>query len=375
MSGGVGGPVCFAVVTGGGTSGHVLPALAVAEGLVAAGHEPVTIHYIGAERGIERRLVPPTPFPCTFLDVIGLQRRLDRTNLMFPVKLARATVGAFRLLRQLRPRVVVSVGGYASLPAVLSARLLRIPIVVVSYDRRPGQSSRLTARFAAACAVAFPDSPLPRARYTGAPLRQAILAVDPVRDRDAARHALGLPLDRFVVAVTGGSLGSGVLNDAVAGMVIACGNRQDIAVRHIVGERFLLEASSSARAGDAGILYQVIGYEEQMPLVYAAADLVVARAGASTIAELAAVGVPSILVPWAGAAEDHQTDNAGVLGDVGAALVLAESDLSADRLLSEIDRLAGDRTGLAAMARAARALGEAHRSNALVALVDEVAAG
>ena len=271
---GRGAPTCFAVVTGGGTSGHVLPALAIAEGLVAAGHEPATIHYIGAQRGIETRLVPPTPFPHTFLDVIGLQRRLDRSNLLFPLKLVRATARAFRLLRRLRPRVVVSVGGYASLPAVIAARLLRTPVVVVSYDRRPGQSSRLTARFAAASAVAFPDSPLPRARYTGAPLRQAILAVDPARDRDAARGALGLPLDRFVVAVSGGSLGSGVLNEAVAGLVAAGASRQDLAVRHIVGERFLGQASS-ARAGDSGILYQVIGYEEQMPLVYAAADVVV----------------------------------------------------------------------------------------------------
>ncbi len=366
-------PTCFAVVTGGGTSGHVLPALAIAEGLVAAGHEPATIHYVGAQRGIETRLVPPTPFPHTFLDVIGLQRRLDRSNLVFPVKLVRATGHAFRLLRRLRPRVVVSVGGYASLPAVIAARLLRTPVVVVSYDRRPGQSSRLTARFAAASAVAFPDSPLPRARYTGAPLRQAILAVDPARDRDAARVALGLPLDRFVVAVSGGSLGSGVLNEAVAGLVAAGASRQDLAVRHIVGERFLGQASS-ARAGDSGILYQVIGYEEQMPLVYAAADVVVARAGASTIAELAAVGVASILVPWAGAAEDHQTDNARVLGDPGAAVVVAERELSADRLLAEIDGLAGDPVRRAEMARAARELGEVHRSNALVALVDEVAA-
>ena len=153
-------PTCFAVVTGGGTSGHVLPALAIAEGLVAAGHEPATIHYIGAERGIETRLVPPTAFPHTFLDVIGLQRRLDRSNLLFPLKLVSATANALRLLRRLRPRVVVSVGGYASLPAVIAARLLRTRSSPSATTAVP-QSSRLTARFAAASAVAFPDSPLP----------------------------------------------------------------------------------------------------------------------------------------------------------------------------------------------------------------------
>ncbi|MGD9702070.1 MAG: undecaprenyldiphospho-muramoylpentapeptide beta-N-acetylglucosaminyltransferase [Acidimicrobiia bacterium] len=363
---------CFAVVTGGGTSGHVLPALAIAEGLVAAGHDPPSIHYVGARRGIETRLLPPTPFPHTFLDVIGLQRRLAASNLVFPLKLAGATATAFRLLRRLRPEVVVSVGGYASLPAVISAWLLRIPIVVVSYDRRPGQSSRLAARIAAASAVAFPDASLPRARYTGAPLRQSILAVDPSRDRDAARRALDLPLDRFVVVVVGGSLGSGVLNDAVSGLVDRWSDRRDLAVRHIVGERFLGRAAS-ARGGDTGILYQVIGYEEEMPLVYAAADVVVARAGASTIAELAAVGVPAILVPWAGAAEDHQTANANALGEPGAAIVVPEAELSGERLLAEVDALAGDPARLAAMARIARSLGEVHRSNGLVRLVEEVA--
>jgi UDP-N-acetylglucosamine--N-acetylmuramyl-(pentapeptide) pyrophosphoryl-undecaprenol N-acetylglucosamine transferase len=363
----------FAVVTGGGTSGHVLPALAVAEGLVAAGHDPASIHYIGARRGIETRLLPPTPYPHTFLDVIGLQRRLERSNLAFPFKLLRAAVQAARLLGRLRPRVIVSVGGYASLPAVLAGWVRRIPIVVVSYDRRPGQSSRLTARIAAAAAVAYPDSPLPRARCTGAPLRRSVLAVDRVGDRAAARAALGLPEDRFVVAVLGGSLGSGVLNDAVAGLVEHVAARHDLAVRHVVGERFL-DRASPARTGEAGILYQVIGYEEHMPLVYAAADLLVTRAGASTIAELAAVGVPAIVVPWAGAAEDHQTANARSLGDHGAAVVVPEAECSAERLATEIDALAGDPARLQALAVAAWAQGEAHRSDALARLIDEVAA-
>ena len=202
----------FAVVTGGGTSGHVLPALAVAEGLVATGHDPAAIHYIGAQRGIETRLLPETPFPHTFLDVVGLQRSLSRRNLGFVPKMYSARRRALVLLEDLRPHVVVSVGGYASMPAVLAAAKLDIPIVVVSYDLRPGRASALAARRAAACAVAFPDSPLPRATLTGAPVRQEILGIDRRRDRAAARHRLGLPADRFVVAVMGGSQGSGALN-------------------------------------------------------------------------------------------------------------------------------------------------------------------
>ena len=365
----------FAIVAGGGTAGHVLPALAVAEALVDRGHPLADLHYVGAQRGIETRLVPPTGLPHTFFDVVGLQRRLDRTNLGFGPKLRRATRDAAVLLRERRPRVVVSVGGYASLPAVLAARRLGIPIVVVSYDRRPGRASQLAARFAAASAVAFPGSRLPRARLTGAPLRRAVLEVDPARDRAAARDALAVPQDRFVVLVAGGSLGSAVLNDAVRGVVDRARDRTDLAVRHVVGERFLdaEDASANGGTGRDGILYAVVGYEERMPQAYAAADLVVARAGASTVAELAAIGVPSILVPWPGAAADHQTDNARSLAEVGAAVLLPEAELTAARLAEEIDRLEADPGALVAMAAAARTAGEIHHSGRLALLIEEVA--
>ncbi len=274
----------FAVITGGGTAGHVVPALAVAEALVDRGHAVGEIHYVGAQRGIETRLVPPTGHPCTFLDVIGLQRRVDRSNLSFGPKLARAERRAEALLGAVRPRVVVSVGGYASLPTVLAARRARIPIVNISYDRRPGRATQLAAKLAAVTAVSFEGSVLPRARLTGAPLRRSVLAVDRARDRSGARQALGLPADRFVMIVVGGSLGSGTLNGVVAGFVADQRRRDDLAVRHVVGERFLGEAATlddlgaGANEGAAGILYQVIGFEDRMPQAYAAADVVLARA-------------------------------------------------------------------------------------------------
>jgi undecaprenyldiphospho-muramoylpentapeptide beta-N-acetylglucosaminyltransferase len=363
----------YAFITGGGTAGHVLPALAVAEALVDRGHAVEDVHYVGAQRGIETRLVPPTGHPATFLDVVGFQRRLDRANVAFPAKLARAERQAEALLAADRPRVVVSVGGYASLPTVLAARRRRIPIVAVCYDRRPGRATQLTARFAAASAVAFEGSGLPRARLTGAPLRRAVLAVDRERDRSAARRRLGLPEDRFVVLVVGGSLGSAALNTVVGELVRARRERDDLAVRHLVGERYAEGMGARAMATPHGILYQVIGYEEHMPEAYAAADLVVSRAGASTVAELAAVGLPSILVPWPGAAADHQTDNAKVLSEVAAAVLLPEPALTAGRLASEIDALAGDPPRLAAMAVAARAAGAVHRSGRLAGLIEEVA--
>ena len=360
----------FAIVTGGGTAGHVLPALAVAEALVATGHEPSTIHYVGARRGIETRLLPDTPFPHTFLDVSGLQRRVTRRNLGFLPKLVRSARAATRLLRDLRPRVVVSVGGYASLPAVLAARRLRIPIVVVSYDRFPGRASRFAARHAAACAVAFPDSPLPRATVTGAPLRRAVLDVERRRDAATARAALGLPPDRFVVAVMGGSQGSGILNDAVVAMLESRVADRGLAIRHAVGERFASDAPA-ARDGRAGVLYQPVAYEPDMPLVYAAADVLVGRGGASTVHEVAATGVPAILVPWTGATEDHQTANVAWLADAGGAVLLPERRI--DELVTIIERLRSDGAAREALGDQARAMGEVHRSGALAVLVEAVA--
>lgn len=364
---------CFAVVTGGGTAGHVLPALAVADGLVAAGHDRSEVHYLGAQRGIETRLVPPSGYAHTFLDVVGFQRSLSRRNLSFVPKMLRARRAALALLRDLRPAVVVSVGGYASMPAVFAANRLDIPVVVVSYDKRPGRASALAAKKAVAVAAAFPDSPLPRATLTGAPLRRSIVELDRGRDRGEARRLLGVRDDRFLIAVTGGSQGSGVLNAAVASVVETSAGDAGLAVRHVVGERFVTDAAP-ARDGSAGILYQVIGYEEHMPAVYAAADLLIGRGGASTVCEVAATGIPSILVPWAGAAEDHQTGNVRWLSDEGAAVLVPESSVSGERLGTEIARLRADAEARSALAAAAYRLGDVHRSGRLVALIEEAAA-
>ncbi len=361
---------CFAVVAGGGTAGHVLPALAVAEALVAAGHEPGEIHYIGATRGFETSVLPGTPYPHTFYDVVGVQRRVSRTNAAFIPKLTRATRSAMRLFTRLQPKVVVSVGGYASLPAVLAARRRRVPVVVVSYDRRPGLASRLAARRAAASAVAYPDSTLPRSEVTGAPLRQEILDVHRDTDGPAARRELGVPADRFLVAVMGGSLGSAALNAAVADLVQRWSADTGLAIRHAVGERFVADAAP-ARNGSDGILYDVVGFESQMPRVYAAADLFVGRGGASTVAEVAATGMPSILVPWPAAAEDHQTENVRWLSDRAAAVHLPEARLG--ELGAQIQRLRTDAEARRALGAAAAEAGAVHHSGALAELIERVA--
>lgn len=358
------------VIAGGGTAGHVLPGLAVAEALVAAGVARADVHIVGDRKGMEAELVPAAGFPMTLYDLRNFPRTLTIGHLRAAGKLVVAVVRAVGLLGRLRPRVVLSVGGYASVPTVLAARLRRVPVVALSYDALPGKASRLAARIAVATAVAFPDSPLPRPVLTGAPLRAEVLAVDRDRDRDAARGALGLPLDRQVVGVVGGSLGSLALIEVVRELSTRWAGRRDLAIRVVTGNRWVDRAPPATDGGD-GLLLQVVPFERHMELLYAAVDVLVARAGATTVAEIAAVGVPSVLVPWPLATEDHQTANARWLADVGGAVLLPEAELAA-RVGPELERLLtspGDRTHLAT---AARTVGRRDAAAAVAALVLKV---
>ncbi len=370
--GGTTGGGTFAVVTGGGTSGHVLPALAIADALVAAGHERSAVHYVGGEHGAEVALLAATDYPATFLDVVGLQRSVSRRNLAFVPKLWRAVRVAKRLLRELQPAVVVNVGGYASFPATYAARREKVPYVVVSWDHRPGLVSRLMARGAAACAVADAGSTLPRATVTGAPMRAEMVGLDRAASRVQARKQLGLPSDRFVVAVVCGSLGAGAVNAVVSETVDRIGERTDLAMYHVVGERFLNQAAPSSD-GESGILYRVVGYEAQMAQLYAAADLLVTRAGAGTLAEITTVGAPAIVVPWPDAAENHQLANAKLLADQGAVVLIEQDAFTVDRLVAEIEKYVSAPTELAELAKHARVAGALHRSGKLTALIEEVA--
>jgi undecaprenyldiphospho-muramoylpentapeptide beta-N-acetylglucosaminyltransferase len=367
----------FAVIAGGGTAGHVVPGLAVAHALVARGHARESIRYVGSERGIEARLVPAAGFPLTLLPGRGIQRRLTvesvGENLGALVGLGRAGVEALSLLRAERPRAVVSLGGYASVPCAAAAVALRVPIVVQEQNAVPGAANRLVARFARASAVAFPDTPLPRATVTGNPVRPEVLAVDRTGGQSAARGSLGLPSDRRVVAVVGGSLGALRLNRAVLDALPRWGGRADLSVYHVVGERDWELVTGALRDAPprAGLDYRPIRYEDRMPLLLAAADVFVCRAGATTVSELTAVGVPAVLVPLPTAPGDHQTANARVLANAGAAVLVADGQLDGARLGAEVDALLADPERLAGMGKAAAALGRRDAAERVAALVEE----
>jgi len=362
----------WAVIAGGGTAGHVLPGLAVARALVARGRPREDIHFVGSQRGLEARLVPEAGFRVTLLPGRGIQRRLTVANVGAAWGLLRALVEGIVLVRRERPAVVVVLGGYASVACVLGAVLWRVPIVVTEQNARAGAANRLAGRFAKACAVPFDETDLPRRVVTGNPVRPEVLAVDRTAHRAAARAALGLPDDRTVVAVVTGSLGSRRVNDAVWGALPRWAARRDLAVRHVLGTRDHDAGPPPVPALPAGgLVYQAVRYEDHMDQVLAAADLLVSRSGGTTVAELAEVGLASVLVPFPAAPRDHQTANAGPLVRAGAAIMVPDDDLDAERLLAEVDPLLDDPERLVAMGAAARSLAHPDAADRVADLVEE----
>ncbi len=362
----------YAIVAGGGTAGHVVPGLAIAEELVRRGVPREQVHYVGSSRGIETRLVPDAGFPLTVLPGRGIQRRLTLANVGAILGLVSAVLTGIRLVRRLRPAVVVGLGGYASVPCVIGAVLWRVPIVVAEQNAVPGLANRLAGRFAKACAVSFDGTDLPRATWTGNPVRPEVVALAATgdADRQAARTRLDLPADRAVLAVFGGSLGARRINDAVADAVSQWSGRADLAVRHVTGTRDHAEMLERVTLpADALLTHQLVAYEDDMPSVYAAADLVLCRAGASSVAELAVAGVPAVLVPLPGAPGDHQAANAAALVDAGAAVLVPDSELDGDCVVATVGRLLDEPGRLAEMARSAAHVA---RPDAAAAVVDRV---
>ncbi|MGD9794669.1 MAG: glycosyltransferase [Acidimicrobiia bacterium] len=368
------------VLAGGGTAGHVMPALAIAEALVAAGRPRELVGFVGSQRGMESTLIPAAGYRFDALPLRNFSRQRSLTAIVGNVRAAGAQLaalaGSWKLVGRRSTAAVVSVGGYASVPPVLAAWIKRVPVLAVSYDAHAGLASRLAGRIAVANAVAFAPPALPRARVTGAPVRPSLLAVDRVNGRGAARAALDIAPGRFFVFVVGGSLGSGTLNTATEEFVAANAARTDLAVRQVVGERNLATAPPSRSGIDDngmpnGIVHQVIGFESHMDVALTAADVVIARAGASTVAELAALAVPSVLIAWPDAAADHQRANARWLANAGAAIAIEDAEWNGARMTRVVDGLRSSPTDLDAMASAARSLDARHGAERIAELIEE----
>jgi UDP-N-acetylglucosamine--N-acetylmuramyl-(pentapeptide) pyrophosphoryl-undecaprenol N-acetylglucosamine transferase len=365
----------YAMLAGGGTAGHVIPGLAIAAALVERGHPRDTLVFVGSEHGIETSLVPEAGYPYVGLPGRGIQRRLTFANVKAAIALVRAVFMGIGLVRRQRPRVVVVVGGFASVACTIGAILWRVPIVVTEQNARAGAANRLAGLFAKAAAVPFPDTDLPRKVIAGNPVRPEILAIDRERDRDSARRQLGLPTERTVIAVFSGSLGARTINDVVRQLLALWRDRRDLAIRHVIGTRDWDELGSPPPLPDDGLCYQAVRYEDRMELLLAAADIAITRAGGNTVAELAVAGVPALLVPLPIAPRDHQTANAAVLVRVGGAILVPDHELTAERVRSELEPVLADPNRLHAMSEAVRTVAYRDAADRVARLVEEHARG
>ena len=350
------------LIAGGGTGGHLMPALALARAAVDAGHEAVLV---GAERGLEAQILPHHPFRFHLLPIEPLYRHAWWRNLRWPVIAVRAWRAAGRVLAAERPAIVVGTGGYAAAPVVWRAQRAGIPTALQEANAFPGLATRLLARGARQIHLAFPEA---RAHLKGGAATEVFVTGNPVRppepgDRGAALAEFGLSSDRPTVLVIGGSQGARALNEAVAG-ALAQGSLSAVNVLWGTG---LAHHARYARFETPGQVV-VRGFIDPIAPAYRAADLVVSRAG-GTVAELCAWGKASVLVPLPTAAADHQMFNARALADANAAVLLPESELTPAALASVVTSLVADRGRLASLADAARRRGHPDAARAIMSRI------
>jgi UDP-N-acetylglucosamine--N-acetylmuramyl-(pentapeptide) pyrophosphoryl-undecaprenol N-acetylglucosamine transferase len=352
------------MIAGGGTGGHVIPALAIAGALKSA--YAAEICFIGTAKGMETRLVPQAGYPLELIDVGQLNRVSLATQLKTMVALPRGIFHCLDLLRRWQPQVVVGVGGYASGPAMLAALLRRLPTLAFEPNAVPGLANRLIGKRISAAAVNFAPTLayFRNAELTGIPVRAEFFALAPRPPESAPR-----------LLVMGGSQGARALNqrmpeiaqallDAVPGLTIL----------HQAGARHAESTEAAyAASGAPADRWRVQAFLEDMPSQFAASDLILARSGASTVAELAASGKPSLLVPFPQAADDHQRKNAEVLVAGGAATMLLEQDMTATRLLDELAGLLKDRQKLQEMAARTRAFAHPRAAARIAEVVSTLA--
>jgi len=348
------------MIMAGGTGGHIFPGLAVAKVLRERG---VPVTWLGADGAMETRLVPQHDIPIDTLAIGGLRGKGKLALIGAPLRLLRAIRAAGFLIRDRQPRAVIAFGGFASGPGGIAARLHGLPLLVHEQNRAPGMTNRVLSRFARRVLAGFPGSFAQREETVGNPVRAEIAAITPPELRLANRQG---PLRLLVL---GGSQGARVLNNAVPTALAALGAGMPVQVRHQSGEK--LHAEALQAYADAGVQASVEPFIADMAEAFAWADLVVCRSGASTLAELCAVGVGSVLVPFAAAVDDHQTRNAEYLVERGAAVLLKQDETLATQLEGVLRDLSENSARRMQMANAARALAKVDAAERIADIILE----
>jgi UDP-N-acetylglucosamine--N-acetylmuramyl-(pentapeptide) pyrophosphoryl-undecaprenol N-acetylglucosamine transferase len=347
------------MIMAGGTGGHVFPALAVADHLRELGWR---VTWLGARTGMEATLVPKHGYEMVWVRFSGLRGKGFVAKLLLPLNLLVAFWQSLRALRAHRPDVVLGMGGYIAFPGGMMAALVGRPLAIHEQNSIAGLANRVLAAVADRVLVAFPHA-LPKATFVGNPVRVAIARVAPPAERFAHRSG---PLRLLVV---GGSLGAAALNEIVPQALALLPPEARPTVTHQSGVRHI----EALRAGyaRAGVAATAVAFIDDMARAYADADLVICRAGATTVAELAAAGVAAILVPFPFAVDDHQTTNARYLADAGAGVLVQQRDLTPERLAELLGGLPRER--LLVMANLARALGKPDATRAVAEACLELA--
>lgn len=352
------------LLAGGGTAGHVNPLLAVADGLRERSVAD-TVLVLGTREGLEARLVPERGYELVFVDKVPFPRRPNRAAMSFPTRFRRAVAQVRAIIRERGVDVVIGFGGYASAPAYIAARRERIPFVVHEANAKPGLANVLGARSAAGIGVAFEGTPLRGATVVGMPLRREVVTLDRPGTRIEAAAFFGLDATRPTLLVFGGSLGALRLNEAFGGAyadVLAAGWQ----LLHVTGERSEL-ADPNANG------YTMLRYVDRMDLAFAIADVVVSRAGAATVSEISALGIPAVYVPYA-VGNGEQRHNAASAVAAGAALIIDDADFTAGAVRERLVPLLADRAQIEAMAAAAASIGTRTGTENVIAMVDGVLA-
>jgi UDP-N-acetylglucosamine--N-acetylmuramyl-(pentapeptide) pyrophosphoryl-undecaprenol N-acetylglucosamine transferase len=349
--------VTSVVIGAGGTGGHIYPGLATADAIRAARPDSQIV-FVGTKRGLEGRLIPQAGYELVTVDMLPLNTNLRWRLAFFPFSIVRSTVQTLRTLRERKADVVLGMGGYPSVPAVLAAWLARVPRIIHESNATPGLANRFVSRFAPNIALAFREGGrnLPRHRDTrlvGMPISESLAAFDRDALREEARAHFNLKDGERMVLVSGGSLGAVRLSRAAADLAGRWRDRTDIRLVIKAGRDQLPAIEQQLTSNGGHAVATAVAYLDRMDLAYAAADITVCRAGSGTVAELSHVGLPAVLVPYPSAAHDHQSFNAQALVDVGAAVMIPDSDVTADRLEQVLTPILADPARLAAMAAAA----------------------
>lgn len=359
-------------ICGGGTAGHIYPAIALADELTLEEPESDLI-FLGTNNGLEKKLVPEAGYDIKTIEAKAFQRKFTLKNVSALFALLNGFFKSRSFLQEYKPNVVLGVGGYVSAPAILAALSLKIPVVIHEQNAVPGLANKILSRFANVTATSFPDGEkiFPKARrviHTGNPIRRKMIG----SLKDDGLHALTLEKNKKTVLIFGGSQGAETINKSVVEAYKYLKELENLQLIHITGQDNFDEVCMAMKkeiSNNDKVRYQAHPYIDNINDAYAAADLVVCRAGATTIAELTALGVPSVLIPYPYATGDHQYKNASSLEKHGAAKIIRNEELNGKKLSQLINSLIYDKSTLAQMKERSSSLGKPYAANDLAKII------